>query len=163
MNINVMIAIVVASQVLTGCAANLKNPPLLFGQTESLGITVNGSATQQNAEITLGYRDFNIAIVPVTVTQQTGAVTQIQSTADEYVGQSFQDALSVLGQFEASAKATSPEVGLGKFFATGSAAKELADGFARKLSPASVQSLPANQTVQPAHPAQPVQPAQPHQ
>lgn len=122
-------------------------------------MTINGSTTQQAAEITLGYRDFDIAVVPVSVTQQTGAVTQIKSTANPDRNQSFEDALSVLGQFEANTKTANPEVGLGKFFATGTAAKVLADGFKAKLSngpPSSQGQLP-----QPPQPPQPVQPPQP--
>ena len=130
------------------------NTPLLFGQTQTLGVAINGSTVQQGAELTLGYRDLDIAIVPVTVTQQTGAVTQIKSTADPDPNQKFEDALSVLGQFEASTSASAPQVGLGKFFATGSAAKVLADGFAKKLA----GTAPLQSTV----PNQPIQPAQPH-
>lgn len=46
-----------------------------------------------------------------------------------------EDALSVLGQFQVDASAGSDQsgVGLGRFFATGSAASRLADGFAAKL------------------------------
>ena len=128
--------------VLCGCTPGT-NPPLIFGQTHTLGVTINGSTTQQGAELTLGYRDFDIAVVPVSVTQQSGAVTQIKSTADPDQNQKFEDALSVLGQFEANANATGPQVSLGKFFATGTAATKLADGFKEKLS----------------QPPQPVQPA----
>jgi hypothetical protein len=127
----------------------------MFGQTQTLGITINGSTTQQGAELTLGYRDFDIAVVPVSVTQSTGDVTQIKSTANPDKSQSFEDALSVLGQFEANARAANPEVGLGKFFATGTAAKVLADGFKAKLS--NGPSQPLGQPPQPPQPAQPPQ------
>jgi hypothetical protein len=125
-------------------------------------VTINGSTAQQGAELTLGYRDFDIAIVPVTVTQQTGAVTQLKSTADPDQNQKFEDALSVLGQFEANANASAPQVGLGKFFATGTAAKVLADGFKAKLSSSSSQPVQPAQPMQPPQPPQPAQPAQPH-
>jgi hypothetical protein len=114
-----------------GCTTGNINPPLLFVQTQTLGVTINGSSIQQNFEMTLGYRDFDVAIVPATVTQG-GASTQVQSTVAG-PGTSGADALSVLGQFEANTRAT-PEVGLGKFFSTGLAAQKLADGFREKLS-----------------------------
>lgn len=113
-----------------GCVGN-PNPPLLFVQTQTLGVTINGSSIQQNFELTLGYRDFDVAIVPATVTQG-GASTQVQSTVTG-VGTTGADALSVLGQFEANTNGT-PQVGLGKFFSTGLAAQKLADGFGAKLS-----------------------------
>src|SRR5258708_5960237 len=110
--------------IIGGCVKDV-NPPLLFGQTQTLGVTINGTAATQGAELTVGYRDYDIAVVPTTVTQGTGQVTQIKATA----GTDYTDGLSVIGQFEANAKSSSPEVSLGKFFATGLAAKVLADGF----------------------------------
>ena len=44
------------------------------------------------------------------------------------------DAFSVLGQFELVTEGQQAKVGLGKFFATGLAARRLADGFASALS-----------------------------
>jgi hypothetical protein len=114
---------------IAGCATK-QNLPLVFGQAHTVGISMSSSATQQGGEFTLGYKDWNFAIVPVTVSQADGGNTQIQSTATE----DFHDALSVLGQFDVKASATQRDVGLGKFFATGMAAKTLADGFAAKLA-----------------------------
>ena len=115
--------------VLAGCSPTA-NPPLLFGQTHTLGVGIHGSTTQ-GTDLTLGYKDFNIAIVPVTATDATGEVKPIQSWAAR---KNSVNALSVLGQFEANAQAGSPSIGLGKFFATGLAADKLADGFKEKLS-----------------------------
>ena len=115
--------------VLSSCS-EITNPPLLFGQSHTVGISVSVTAPDQGGEITIGYKDRNFAIVPVTVKQADGNSTQIKSTATA----GHQDALSVLGQFEVSAKASGPEASLGKFFATGNAANKLADGFKAKLS-----------------------------
>lgn len=120
--------------LLTGCAST-NNMPLIFGQSQTVGITIGGSSTDQGVEFTLGYKDKNFAIVPVTVKQSNGDSTQVraQATAEH------EDALSVLGQFEVSSSTNSANVGLGKFFATGVAAKTLADGFKVKLSGAAVK------------------------
>ena len=111
-----------------GCVSN-GNMPLVFGQSQVVGISVTASSVQQDIDFTLGYKDINIAVVPVTVKQPDGSITQLNSraTAD------YTDALSVIGQFELNTQGKTVDVGLGKFFATGLAAKRLADGFAGKL------------------------------
>lgn len=119
-----------ALALLGGCATSTPNMPLVFGQTHTVGLAIGASTADQGAELTLGYQDRNIAIIPVTVAQPGGANTQVRSSA----GEGFEDALSVLGQFELDSSARGPSVGLGKFFATGNAAKTLADGFQQKLS-----------------------------
>ncbi|EDM83546.1 hypothetical protein [Limnobacter sp. MED105] len=121
--------IVATCVILSGCATT-ENMPLVFGQTQTVGITISGSATDQGAEFTLGYKDKNFAIVPVTVKQKDGSSTQVRAQATA----SHEDALSVLGQFEVTSSTNNNNVGLGKFFATGNAAKTLADGFSAKLS-----------------------------
>ena len=119
--------------VLAACSPTT-NPPLLFGQTHTLGVAIHGSTTTQGADLTLGYRDFDIALVPVTATNAaTGEVVQIRSGAG---GGRSVNALSVLGQFDVNARAATPGVGLGKFFATGLAADKLADGFKERLKTA---------------------------
>lgn len=115
-----------------GCS-EVPNPPLIFGQTHTVGITIAGSPAEQGGELTLGYRDRDLAFVPVSVTQSDGSVTQVESHA--FGGQRDgdarpdKDALSVLGQFDVSTEGQTAKIGLGKFFATGLAAKRLADGF----------------------------------
>ena len=110
-----------------GCASK-QNLPLVFGQAHTVGISMSSTVSQQGGEFTLGYKDWDFAIVPVTIGQGDGTNTQIKAVATEQ----HQDALSVLGQFNVETKGS--EVGLGKFFATGMAASKLADGFKAKLS-----------------------------
>jgi hypothetical protein len=107
------------------------NPPLFFAQTHTFGVGIHGSPTQQSADLTLGYRDLDIAIVPVSATDGAGQVVPLTSIAG---GGNSRNALSVLGQFNANAAATAPTVSLGTFFATGLAADKLADGFGERLS-----------------------------
>lgn len=135
-----------------GCTPQT-NLPLIFGQTETVGITANAGTTQQSGELTFGYRDIDVAIVPTTITDKSGQVQQLKAEIMEQgpTGCTHDtDGLSVLGQFdvEVDKKAdaaqkgdsattaptgTTPQVTLGKFFATGNAAKRLSDGFAHKL------------------------------
>jgi hypothetical protein len=107
------------------------NTPLFFAQTHTFGVGIHGSPTQQSADLTLGYRDLDVAIVPVSVTDGAGQVVPLISTAG---GGNSRNALSVLGQFNANAATNTPTVSLGTFFATGLAADKLADGFSDKLS-----------------------------
>jgi len=116
---------------LSGCAS-IHNMPLIFGQGHIVGISASGSMPEQKVDLTIGYKDANLAIVPTTVKQGNGDSTQVEATATD----GFRDGLSVLGQFEANTnvKTDQASVGLGKFFATGMAAHILAEGFADKLS-----------------------------
>lgn len=113
----------------SGCGGGV-GTPLFFGQAQTVGITIATAPQQGGGELTLGYRDTNIAVIPVSVSQGDGKSTQLKAKA----GAGHEDTLSVLGQFEVEADGTAAKVGLGKFFATGLAAKTLADGFKAKMS-----------------------------
>ena len=115
---------------LGACTTADQPMPLVFGRTQSIGIGVQGSAADQGASITLGFNDRNIAVVPTT----TMAGNNIRSIATGEDDLPFEDSLSVLGQFEANAKATDVGVSLGTFFSTGMAARNLAEGFADRLA-----------------------------
>lgn len=119
-----------------GCASTAEMP-LVFGQTHTVGISMGASAADQGGEFTLGYRDRNVAVVPV-VTSGPNGPSPLRATATD----GHADALSVLGQFEVNSDATARKVGLGKFFATGLAAKVLADGFSAQLSGEPVEPPP---------------------
>lgn len=105
-----------------GCASP-ENAPLVFFQAHTLGITANASGSQATPEVTLGYRDVDVALVPLNF---GGSVTE----------KGAKDAYSVFGQFDAGAGAGAgaiPTANLGKFFATGLAARNISDGFAEQL------------------------------
>ena len=116
--------------LITACASN-QQAPLVFGQSNTLGISIAGGASQQGADFTLGYKSRNIAVVPVTAQTSPNETRQIGSAA---APGEFEDAFSVLGQFDVKTDTTQGNVGLGTFFATGGAAKTLADGFSCKLA-----------------------------
>lgn len=129
-----LLACACVAAALAGCES-LPNPPLVFAQSQTVGVTIAGSPASQGGEFTVGYRDWNLAVVPVTVTQGDGQVTSLTASANPGKDQKFEDAFSTLGQFDVNVEGgTSNKVGLGKFFATGLAAKVLADGFAASMS-----------------------------
>ena len=73
--------------------------------------------------------------MPVAVAEKDGAIKSINSEASDGVGNPFTDSMSVLGQFDVAATGgTESSVGLGRFFATGLAARNLAEGFSCQLS-----------------------------
>jgi hypothetical protein len=118
-----MVACVFAS-ALAGCNTS-PDLPLVFYQATTVGISASATGGGATPELSLGYRDTDVAVVPVS--SSSGSVRAINPDS---AGHKFQDALSVFGQFQVDANAgTSPKVGLGKFFATGQAAQHLADGF----------------------------------
>jgi hypothetical protein len=133
-----MFMVLVAAGLMWGCATP-DNLPLMFGQANTLGITINGSTASQGGEFTLGYRGADVAIVPVTSKQPNGATGSIASKNNGAT-----DALSVLGQFQANSNTNiGGSVGLGTFFATGMAATELATGYMHQLAGTPLETKPA--------------------
>ncbi len=132
----IRISAALSMSVLVSACATQGNTMLVFGQTQTLGISIGGSVTDQGATFTLGYQDKNFAIVPASVRQADGSSVQVLSTVGSRRSQRGQseDALSVLGQFSVNTNSKTADVGLGKFFATGLAAQKLADGFSDQLA-----------------------------
>jgi hypothetical protein len=112
-----------------GCSIP-ENQPLIFVQAHTLGISATTTGSSATPELTLGYRDLDVALVPVIANNKL-----LQSTALDSDGRPFNDAYSVLGQFNVNTAAgTSPSVNMGTFFSTGGASRALADGFSQQLS-----------------------------
>jgi len=112
-----------------GCATN-SGQPLVFVQAQTVGITANAGGPQATPELTVGFRDLDVAVVPT----ESSTGTPVRSVLPGQGGR-FSDALSVLGQFSVGATAgTGPNATLGKFFATGTAASKLAEGFKAQLA-----------------------------
>lgn len=124
-----------ALTALAGCG-NRDSSHLVLGQRIIVGLTISGSAPEQGAELSLGYKDHNIAVIPVAVKKEDGAYQPLGSFDEAATGTDpASDAYSTLGQFELSTgEDGTVSVGLGKFFATGVAAQTLADGFKENLS-----------------------------
>lgn len=125
-----MILLAGLGAALAGCTTAQQGMPLIFARTQNVGVSVAASVPDQGAHLTIGFADRNIAIVPTTSPQGVA----IRGVTPESSGGQFQDALSVLGQFEVTAKGSSSvEAGLGTFFSTGIAARNLAEGFRDRL------------------------------
>ncbi len=135
MTIKSLLLTVSTALALAACG-NVDSAHLVFGQQHTVGLTIAGSGPTQEAELTLGFKDKNIAVVPVAVKNEDGTYTKLGGGIPEGEnGGSAADAYSTLGQFELKAGSDSgPNVSLGKFFATGTAAQVLSQGFADKLS-----------------------------
>jgi hypothetical protein len=146
---------------------------LIFAQYENIGISLSFTATGQGADFTLGSKDRNLAIVPVVQRNDQGEPEYLEASGRGALGTEY-DALSVLGQFNASTTSasksgqsasgqgktdsqtqpsansnpgsgntktgqdkgtsdTSLDLGIGNFFATGQAARELGKGIYASL------------------------------
>ncbi len=117
---------------LAGCG-NVDSAHLVFGQQNTVGLDISATAPEQGATLSLGFKDRNIAIIPVAVSN--GGTYERLGSTNMTDGSDKNDAYSTLGQFDlATGKNGTASVGLGKFFATGIAAQKLAEGFAKKLA-----------------------------
>jgi hypothetical protein len=119
-----------AAAVLAGCASGNGEAPLVFGTTNVYGVSIGGNVAETGAEFLVGYKGFDLAIIPVSVGAPGG---------EHFIGakspEGHRDSYSVIGQFsaEAGSRAGGANAGLGKFFATGVAAQNIAFGFAKKM------------------------------
>ncbi len=132
------IAALLGAAALAGCG-NVDAAHLVFGQQQVVGLDISATAPEQGGALSLGYKDKNIAIIPVAV--DTGTVTNgekyqlLGGTNILPNNTDVNDAYSTLGQFElGTGQDGTTSVGLGKFFATGIAAQTLAEGFKEKLA-----------------------------
>lgn len=118
--------------VLSACA-NFDAAHLVFGQQQSVGLDISATA-ETGGTLSLGYKDKNVAIVPVAVKQDDGTYKLVGGTNNESEEADRNDTYATLGQFELKTGGNgTASVGLGKFFATGIAAQKLSEGFKEKL------------------------------
>jgi hypothetical protein len=124
-------AIAAAAVVVAGCATGNGEAPLIFGTTNVYGVSIGGNVSETAGEFLVGYKGFDLAVIPVSA---------VESGSEQFIGASTpgggqRDSYSVIGQFNADAgrKGKGASAGLGKFFATGAAAHNIARGFARKM------------------------------
>jgi hypothetical protein len=120
-----------AAAILAGCATGNGEAPLIFGTTNVYGVSIGGNVADTGGEFLVGYKGFDLAVIPVSAVDG-GSEQFIGATAP---GGKQRDSYSVIGQFSAAArkKGDGASAGLGKFFATGVAAHNIAHGFARKM------------------------------
>lgn len=142
--------VALAALSLAACG-NVDSANLLFYQQQNVGLNIGVNPASQSANLNLGFDDQNYAIVPVAIEQDDGDYVPLGSKQPTSNCGEATDALSVLGQFELSSgvgkngdddtvDSSTLGVGLGKFFATGSAAATLSRGFMYKLAGSNKQN-----------------------
>jgi hypothetical protein len=143
---------------LAGCATGNGEVPLIFGSSNVYGVSIGGSVADTGGEFVVGYKGLDLALVPVSAVQG-GTETFVGANA----GSGHLDSYSVIGQFSAQAgrRADGANAGLGKFFATGWAAQNIANGFARKMGAYGRTGVQECGTAKPAATAGAVQAAAP--
>lgn len=130
---------VLGAVAVAGCG-NVDSSHLVFGQQHTVGLDITATAPEQGGTLSLGFKDKNIAVIPVAVNeggtyQLLGSTNKLEGNGNGGDGGDQNDAYSTIGQFEMdTGKNGTASVGLGKFFATGLAAQFLAKGFQGKLS-----------------------------
>ena len=125
----------IAGAMLLAACGNVDSAHFIFGQQQSVGLNISASAPEQGGSLSLGFKDRNIAVIPVVVKNQDGTYTLVGAANKTGPETDINDSYSALGQFELnSGQNGTASVGLGKFFATGIAAQKLADGFKANLS-----------------------------
>lgn len=136
MKIGTALIMIIALPALAACG-NVDSAHLVFGQQQSVGLDITTpSASSPGGSLSLGYKDKNIAVVPVAVKGDNDTYMRLGGANKTNGGkEDINDSYSTIGQFELNAGENGkPSVGLGKFFATGVAAQYLADGFRKKLA-----------------------------
>lgn len=121
----------IACALLCGCAS-YKNQ-LVFGESSDLSIAIH-PAPEGGLNFNVGYKQTDIAVVPVAAIDSTGHLEQ-RSASETGDDKGRRDAVSVFGQFSASSSRSNAagdqprRVSFGRFFATGIAAQKLAEGY----------------------------------
>lgn len=148
----------------TKTAAGLAQPPaskppyqvpLFFGRTDTLGIALGGSSAEGGAQFDLGFSVRNVALIPTYSRDGHGNVIPLGSGQDSNHDNTpeMSDALSVMGQFKANAKTKALGLKLNRYFATGVAAQELAEGLHGAMVAAAAASAAAGTGTAGAAPA----------
>jgi hypothetical protein len=113
-----------AGLALANCTP-MNNPPLFFAQRQTFGAGLHGSVPEQTTSLVVGYKDRDVAIVPVSAVEH-GRIVPICALEG-----AKRDSFSVFGNFKGDTKVSTTTAGLelDSFFATGIAADHLAAAF----------------------------------
>jgi len=118
-------------------STDARRPPLVFVQTNALGIDIQTAISTEGPQFTIGYAGRNLAMIPITMESPDGTLTRMGSKF--FDGKSdgaltATDALSVFGQFAANSETAAFNYGLNRFFTTGVAARRLTEGFRARIA-----------------------------
>lgn len=121
-----------AATTLAGCAVT--NPPLVFGDTTTLGLRLGNDTSSAGGSVSFGYKASSVAMVPVSILNQEGQVELLASRNVNGTGSSSRsDAMSVFASFTDSSSSKSkdgkPAVAFGQVFSTGLAAQTITRSF----------------------------------
>lgn len=136
------VVVAICALLISGCNGS-RHKSLLFVQSDTLGAAAGVGQSGQPVDVTVAYKGFNYARVPVARKDDSKNVTKIKGKFTES-GKEFGDALSVFGRFKGNAgvQAGVPGIGLQKFFATGFSARKLAEGYQFAIPHAAKKNLP---------------------
>jgi len=145
--------LLIAPCLLAGCAANKEN--LLFAETTDVGIAFHPAPTT-GLQFTVGVKMRDLAVVPVAALDGQQNLQQRRAVSPDH----SEDAVSVFAQFSAqsappdenSGSVVRRRVSLGRFFSTGVAAVNLAEGYKEGWSggtPVTPATKPASATAKP--------------
>lgn len=125
---------IAAALLLAGCATGNGEVPLMFASSDVIGISIGANMKDTNGEFVVGYKGNHVAVVPVSAVKN-GKEEFIGSEVLNDEGELHRDSFSILGHFDVSAERRKKGInaGLGKFFATGIAAHNVAIGFSQKM------------------------------
>lgn len=111
--------------------------PLVYVRSDIVGIDIGGTAAEQGVSFALGYASRNLALVPSIGVGADGKPVALSSEDNQ---QNEKDTFSVLGQFNTNTVTSGLGFNIGRYFATGIAAQNLAQGLklsiARSAQPA---------------------------
>jgi hypothetical protein len=120
-----------AAAALCGCAATT-NPPLLFGDVTTFGLRLGNDNASAGGSATLGYKNYSVALVPVSILDENGDAKLIKGRYAVKNGSQKSDAMSVFASFSDETVFTAApqkgEVRLGQVFSTGLAAQTITLG-----------------------------------
>jgi hypothetical protein len=112
--------------------------PLVFLRTDVYGVDIGGSMAEQGLLFTLGYNNRNLAFIPTYATAGDGSVVPIfggsKDSNGEFDNDVPTDAMSVLGQFKGNTETAKLGLDLGRYFATGVAARHIALSLRRQIA-----------------------------
>jgi hypothetical protein len=130
--------------------------PLLFLRSDVVGIDIGGSLAEQGLQFDLGYTNRNLALIPVYAAGAGGKVVRIAGGSDGAASDRSNDAMSVLGQFKVNTETTRLGLGLGRYFATGVAARNMGESISAaiaKIPPENAESVASLVATAPSTPA----------
>lgn len=107
---------------------------LIFADNATFGLKLGSNTAANGGSVTLGYKNHSVAIVPMSVLDDTGNAKQLSS-----LDEGARDAISVFAVFDASGQGRTSPINTGQMFSTGVAAQQLTRGYLCRSHPQAAQ------------------------